>query len=312
MRSSNRRRARACSGVGAVDRVDAQQRRVLLVAAGRSAGPGDEVTAAEGELPGLLDRHVDVVATREVPLHPDEAVSLVAEVEDALDLDGVAGERLVGPVGAAPLAPLAPIAAPTAATAATALAGLTFSIGVAAVLGLVGLIGLRLIVLIGALGLLGALGPAAAAAPVALLAVAATAVVDALLGCRRALDRGVLGRRGAAVGVAVGGRRGLGGLVGLGARPVSSSSAPRTGAAGGGGGVLGREVVVVRGVRGLRSGGLGRRGRRRRGLGPGGRRHAGELEDEADDVGLLGAGGGLSAERGGDGDEFVAVLALEG
>ena len=47
VRSSKRRRAAGLLGVDAVDRVDAQQRRVLLVAAGGTAGAGDEVARAQ-------------------------------------------------------------------------------------------------------------------------------------------------------------------------------------------------------------------------------------------------------------------------
>ena len=43
-----------------------------------------------------------------------------------------------------------------------------------------------------------------------------------------------------------------------------------------------------------------------------GGRDPGEVEDQADDVGLLGAGGGLAAEGGGDRHQLVAVLGLEG
>ena len=43
-------------GVLAVDRVDAQQRRVLLVAAGRAAGALDVVAPAQAELADLLHR----------------------------------------------------------------------------------------------------------------------------------------------------------------------------------------------------------------------------------------------------------------
>src|SRR3546814_4660293 len=42
--------------VDAVDRVDPQQRGVLLVAQGGTAGADDVVALAEAELPGLLDR----------------------------------------------------------------------------------------------------------------------------------------------------------------------------------------------------------------------------------------------------------------
>src|SRR3546814_13348069 len=50
--------------VDAVDRVDPQQRRVLLVAQGGTAGADDVVALAAAELPGLLDRDVAVVTRR--------------------------------------------------------------------------------------------------------------------------------------------------------------------------------------------------------------------------------------------------------
>ena len=55
-------------GIDAVHRVDAQQRGVLLVAAGRTAGALQVVALAQTELPRLLHRHVDVVLAREVAL----------------------------------------------------------------------------------------------------------------------------------------------------------------------------------------------------------------------------------------------------
>ena len=83
-------------GVLAVDRVDAQQRRVLLVAAGGPAGALEVVALAQAELADLLDRHVHVVLRRQVALHAEEAVALVAQVEEALDVDGLADELLGG------------------------------------------------------------------------------------------------------------------------------------------------------------------------------------------------------------------------
>ena len=64
------------------------------------------VTPAEPELAGLLDRHVDVVPARQEAVHAEEAVALVAQVEQAGDVDGLAlallavllGARLVGAI----------------------------------------------------------------------------------------------------------------------------------------------------------------------------------------------------------------------
>ena len=85
--------------------------------AGRLA-PVTRSPLRSAELPDLLDRDVHVVAARQVAVDPQEAVALVAQVEQALDLDGLAGERLVGPVG--PLAPLRAVAAIAAVTAPAA------------------------------------------------------------------------------------------------------------------------------------------------------------------------------------------------
>src|SRR5690606_34761042 len=71
--------------------------------------------------------------------------------------------------------------------------------------------------------------------------------------------------------------------------------------------VLGRLVVSGPGrVAGRRLGGF--RLRLVRGVAG----HAGQLEDELDDVGLLGPRAGLAAQRLGDRHQLVAVLALEG
>ena len=78
-------------GVGAVDRQHVEQRRVLLVAPGRAARPGDVVALAQPELAGELDRDVGVLAAREVALDAQEAVALVAHVDVAGHLDGFVG-----------------------------------------------------------------------------------------------------------------------------------------------------------------------------------------------------------------------------
>ena len=70
-------------GVATVDGVDLEQRRVLLVATGRPAEPGDVVALAQPVLAGELDRDVGVVAARQVALDAQEAVALVAHVEVA-------------------------------------------------------------------------------------------------------------------------------------------------------------------------------------------------------------------------------------
>src|SRR5690606_35636536 len=118
-----------------VDLVDAEQRRVLLVAQRRTARALHAVAAAEAELADLLGRHVDVVLRRQEPLHPQEAVALVAQVEVALDLDRLTGELLTGPVVL--LAPPAPSAAP-----AVARLGLARLDGLRALLGLLLPVGL--------------------------------------------------------------------------------------------------------------------------------------------------------------------------
>ena len=86
-------------------------------------------------------------------------------------------------------------------------------------------------------------------------------------------------------------------------RSAGASVGPGPGATGTGGGcrclVLGAAAAAVSGGTGPSADGTD------------GRRHAGQLEDEVDDVGLLGPRPGLAAEGGGDGVELVAVLALE-
>ena len=110
MRSSNRGRCRTSSGSPPLTVVDAQQRRVLLVATGQTRQPGDVVALAQAVLAGLLHRHVDVVAARQVAVDAEEAVPLVAEVEVAGHLDRLAGWRRRQP-GAARASLLAAIAA---------------------------------------------------------------------------------------------------------------------------------------------------------------------------------------------------------
>ena len=64
-----------------VDGVDAQDRRVLLVAERGTGAAGDDVALAQAELAHLLDRHVAVVLRRQQAVDPEEAVAVVAQVE---------------------------------------------------------------------------------------------------------------------------------------------------------------------------------------------------------------------------------------
>ena len=91
VRSSNRGRFRASSGASPLHGVDADERRELLVRRRRATRALDEVTPAHGESPRLADRDVDVLRAREVPVGPKEAVTLVAQVEQAADGDQLAG-----------------------------------------------------------------------------------------------------------------------------------------------------------------------------------------------------------------------------
>ena len=85
VRSSKRARWLRPVGRVAVDGVDLQQRRVLLLAGRRTALALEPVASAEAELADLLDRDVHVVLGRQVAVEAEEAVALVAEVEQALD-----------------------------------------------------------------------------------------------------------------------------------------------------------------------------------------------------------------------------------
>jgi hypothetical protein len=72
------------------------------------------VAAPQAELADLLDRDVDVVLGRQRPVDPEEAVALLAQVEEALDGDGLAGEVV---------AALVAVLAAAAATPAPATSG---------------------------------------------------------------------------------------------------------------------------------------------------------------------------------------------
>ena len=106
-------------GIGPVDRVDAKQRRVPLVASGGPARTRDVVALAQTEPTHLLHRHVHVVTAREVAADAQEPVALVAQVEQPVDLDGLTEERLL--LAALPVA-LAVTALTVTALTVTALA----------------------------------------------------------------------------------------------------------------------------------------------------------------------------------------------
>ncbi len=322
-------------GIDAVDLVDAQQGRVLLVAHGRAAGPGHVVTLAQPELPHLLDRHVDVVLRRQVAAHPEEAVALVAQVEEALDGDGLARELLGGallvlaPAAAAP----APAVAGLVVVTPLVVAPLVVAPGVVARgLGL-GLVAARpaiapavaLVAARPAVGLVGRAGITAPRGPRGRRAVAGLGL-GAGLGLVPGLDLGVgqpsVARRRAGDGRVhdVGrppelelplGRR-LVGPVGL----VVAGGTGRTvrcrviGCAG-------RGVTTVRrhGLGAVGGRGVGRPavlGLAARVLAAARRLDAGQLEDELHDLGLAGARRRLGSEGLGDGRQLLAVLPLEG
>ena len=148
VRSSNRGPGLGLLGIAAVDGVDLEHRRVLLVAAGRAAEAGDVVALAQPVLAGQLDRDVGVVAAGQVAVDPQEAVALVAQVEVAGDVDwlhvdrrtGVVAIGTIGTVGSiepllvAALRTFAAtlVAAPPAPSAVAAL-GITVAVGIAIV-----------------------------------------------------------------------------------------------------------------------------------------------------------------------------------
>ena len=95
-------------GVEPGDRVDAEQRRVLLVVRRRAARPFDVVALAQGEPPGLADGDVDVLGGRQVAAAAQEPVALVAQVEHALDFDHLTRIRLLLPAAALAAPPRRP------------------------------------------------------------------------------------------------------------------------------------------------------------------------------------------------------------
>ena len=121
VRSSKRRRVLRLLGVEARDRVDAEQRGVLLVARRGPARALDRVALAEGEALRLADRDVDVLGRRQVALRADEAVALVAQVEEPADLDELAGVGLL--LGALEVAVAALAVTPAAAPVVPSVGG---------------------------------------------------------------------------------------------------------------------------------------------------------------------------------------------
>src|SRR4029078_5598555 len=88
-------------GIEAVDRVDLEHRRVLLVATRRAAEAGDVIALAQSELPCELHRDVGVVATGQIAVDAEEAVALFAQVEVTGDADGLQSDlRTVVVIGA--------------------------------------------------------------------------------------------------------------------------------------------------------------------------------------------------------------------
>src|SRR5207253_544388 len=297
-----------------VDLVEAEQRRVLLVAGRRTGGALQVVALAHAEPADLGGGDVHVAPAGQEAARPHEAVALVTDLEQALDLDRLAGrlERaglalpfplvLAAAVGGGGVE--APVAAPPPAAPAAALA--------------VALPGLGL----GALGPGARLTARAGSLVVALggdRAGAATVAAGAVRPQRRGLglDRRGLGGGGGGLGRSAegeplrfgrgrlgGGRRG-----GLGRRPR--------------GGLGGRAPAPV----GLRR--LGRRGRRLGRLGVGGllaggpllgllpgrlgdRRPAGRfVEDRLDEVRLAEAGRPPDAHGGRDLVQLVTVAQPE-
>ena len=106
------------------DRVDAQQRRVLLVAAGRPAGALDVVALAQGEAPHLADRHVDVPRARKEAGRAQEAEALVAQIQEALHGHRLTLELHLLALALALQVALAPVPVPAPAPAPPPVPGL--------------------------------------------------------------------------------------------------------------------------------------------------------------------------------------------
>jgi hypothetical protein len=76
--------------------MDLEQRWVLLAAAGGTRHTGDVVALAQTVLTGLFDRDVGIVPVREITVHAQEPVALVAQVEITAHCDGLGTDRLEG------------------------------------------------------------------------------------------------------------------------------------------------------------------------------------------------------------------------
>ena len=323
VRSSNRGRSRAASGSMPVHRVDAQQRRVLLAPAGRSGWrPSRWSPRRRPSWRVCFDRDVDVVLARQEALHPQEAVALVAEVEETGDGNGLALELLAVLLALLLVDPVA-IATPAAAAAAVP----ALAVGISLVGLIAALVVLATLVALTALVLVRFWPPWLRFCPppwpawppwrfwprlpvLATLAGPGHPGSFGRSGCPgRCCGSGSIGVRPRRPRRChVGGRLSAASVW----RPVVSGPRSRTDRRGvtGAGSVtaVDDDLGVVRSLprRRLRTrdrcrrsrsdapseGRLGRTGRRP------GRRHAGEVEDLADDVGLLGPGSGLAAQCG--------------
>ena len=250
--------------------------------AGRLA-PGDVVALAQAELAGLLDRHVDVVLGGQVALDPQEAVALVAQVEQALDLDRLAGELLdVGGL----------VLAAAAAAAPAPVAGLVD-------VDLVAALGLAAVPAAAASACLGPPSPASAsggrrprprrASPLALPLSAAGAGAVAS-GTSVVPPNSISHSDGGSSSYGRRGRRGRRLASASGDSAVSAALRARRRLS------ASSTVASLRPLRLAAAPGL----------------DAGQLEDELDDVGLAGARGRLGTESLGDGRELLAVFPLEG
>ncbi len=242
------------------------------------------IALAQAELAHLLHRHVDVVLARQVTLDAQEAVALVTQVEQALDLDGLPLPVLLGlalPTGIPVPVPIT-IAAPAAAPAIARLAIVTTLLAAVAATAVAATAALPALLL--ARGCLGARCPGALAVRRARLT-----RVGVGGGLSRLLRRGLRCRLGLT------GPVGLVGVLHLG-RPALRSRF----------GILAVSCLRLpgrpRAVAGRLRGAVGSRSTGTAG---------GDLQDHVDDLGLAGSRTRLRAERGGDGLELVAVFALE-
>src|SRR5207302_3229258 len=100
-----------------------QQRWVLLAAARRTAGAADVVALAQGESPHLAKRDVHVLPAGQVATRAQEAVALVAQVEEALHGHRLALELLLALTLVLELA-VAPVTVASAPAAAAPVPGL--------------------------------------------------------------------------------------------------------------------------------------------------------------------------------------------